>query len=174
MNWNASPGKGSVCDGDAPVGIGAVTYSADGGWWKTESGAAAQIPYKERALRNRAADIESCAGYAVASAQGVGGSRVLAGSHSRRAVGGCQWSLLHRHHLTAKPTTALWAATPLSVSAVECVLNSVFCKNRSYNRKNLYLRQIIIADFVLANTIYSHKLYPCKPHSKVLASLPLK
>jgi len=57
---------------------------------KTESGAAAQIPYKERALRSRAADIESCAGYAVASAQGVGGSRGLACFHSRRAVGLCQ------------------------------------------------------------------------------------
>ena len=31
MNGNASPGKDSVCDGDAPAGIGAVTYSADGG-----------------------------------------------------------------------------------------------------------------------------------------------
>ena len=54
------------------------------------AGAAAQIPYKERALRSRTADIESCACYAVASAQGVGGSRGLACSHSRRAVGGCQ------------------------------------------------------------------------------------
>ena len=49
-----------------------------------------KFPYKERALRSRAADIESCAGYAVASAQGVGGSRGLACSHSRRAVGWCQ------------------------------------------------------------------------------------
>ncbi len=29
------------------------------------------------------------------------------------------------------------------------VLNSVFCKNRGYNRKNLYLRWIIIADFCI-------------------------
>ena len=32
MNFNLNGvGATSVCDGDAPAGIGAVTYSADGG-----------------------------------------------------------------------------------------------------------------------------------------------
>lgn len=58
--------------------------------WQTDCGVTAQIHYKEKALRTRTADIKSCAGYTVASAQGVGGNRGLAVSHSWCAVRWCQ------------------------------------------------------------------------------------
>ena len=40
------------------------------------------------------------------------------------------------------------------------VLKSVFCENRGYNRKNLYLHQILIAESCILNYLYTIILQP--------------
>ena len=45
----------------------------------------------------------------------------------------------------------------LAVSAVKTTLNSVFCKIRGYNRKNLYLRIILIGIFCMAVKVDTQK-----------------
>ena len=69
------------------------TLSCSRGLEQTDSGVTAHIHYKEKAYGTLICRLESCEGSDVtgASSQGVEANRCVAFSHSRGAVGWCQW-----------------------------------------------------------------------------------
>lgn len=111
-----------------------------------------KIPYKEKALRTGIGRLESCEGSDVtgASSQGVEANRCVALSRSRYAVGWCQWPAG-----SPSPSDGTTDANNESRHASirfrseKSTLNSVFCKNWRYNRKNLYLAPILTSNFCI-------------------------